>query len=302
LAFVIIAAWNFLSFLPQYFLLVAVYYDYPVLHQKAEPEASGNGFMETFCNPFYSLYRGWNLFVQQPIVLLSLSFTMLWLTILSPHDPVFTAYLMFAGYQDYQLGIFRAVGAVMGVIAAFIFPYLARAIGLQKSMLLFIFEEGIAVACAGVALWLYTHDYYSYYTRWLFLVFVVLSRPGLYGFEVGEIQAMQQGVPEKHRGSVNSVESSMTALTSLVFFIPPVFVTNPQDFIYLIWASIGCINLGSFIFAMWCTRWEMSSEEHRHGGTEHDKHNTLHTAAQSAQLDRQADIHTHLHFTRTPCC
>ena len=303
IGFMIIAGWNFLTFLPQYLLLVAVYYDFPILHKKAAPPAEEEGgVIATFCSPFYSLFRGWRLFTQQPIVLVTFSFTMLWLTILSPHDPVFTAYLMFAGYPDWELGIFRAIGAVAGVIAAFLFPAIARGLGLQKSMLFFIFEEGVMVAAAGVTLWLNLHGYAPEVMRYLFLVFVVLSRPGLYGFEVGEIQVMQQGVPENIRGSVSSVESSLTALAALIFFIPPIFVSNPQDFVYLIWASIGCINVGSLLFAIWSMRWDLSNREHKHGGTKYDLHNYLHSAAQQGILEEQAEIHAHLHFVRRGCC
>lgn len=59
-------------------------------------------FVSCICgdwNPIANLYHGWKLFVKLPIALLVTSFALLWLTVLSPHDIVFTAYLNDKGQE-----------------------------------------------------------------------------------------------------------------------------------------------------------------------------------------------------------
>jgi len=51
--------------------------------------------------------------------------------VLSPHNIIFTAYLKQTGYAEWELGIFRGIGALMGVIATFVFPWVAAKFGMR---------------------------------------------------------------------------------------------------------------------------------------------------------------------------
>jgi len=72
---------------------------------------------------------------------------------------------------------------------------------LKLASLLFIAEEGVLLVLSGI-MFEFSKTSTSV-ERYLFFVFIVLSRCGLYGFEIGEIQILQQTVPEDVRGKVS---------------------------------------------------------------------------------------------------
>jgi len=72
------------------------------------------------------------MFYRQPIALVSLAYCMLWLTILSPQNIVFTSFLKSIGSKEWQLALFRGAGAVFGVASTFGFPSFVARFGMQS--------------------------------------------------------------------------------------------------------------------------------------------------------------------------
>jgi hypothetical protein len=68
---------------------------------------------------------------------------------------------------------------------------------------------------------------------------------------MGEVQIMQTGVPEDIRGTINSIESSFTKLAAMLVFLAAIVASEPQQFVYLMYASAVCINIGSVLFLIW---------------------------------------------------
>jgi len=206
-------------------------------------------------NPLINIVKGWKLFWKQEVALVSIAFSLLWLTLLSPHDPVLTAYLKTMNYTEWQLGIFRAIGALVGVGGAFIFPYLsAKLKSVEFCSLNFIWEEGIFLIFAGVMFQLsvsFTDLGFQNVFRVFFLVFLVISRFGLYGFEVGEIQLLQKGIAEEVRGRVNSVESSLCNLAMLIVYGSSAVIYKPNWFPGLVWGSIFFIWTACVVYTRW---------------------------------------------------
>lgn len=102
---------------------------------------------------------------------------------------VFTAYLNSIGYSSWELGIFRGSGAIFGLIATFLFPPIVSKIGLVNASTIYIIEEAITMLISTFFFLLGP----STIMNFLFLFSILISRCGLYGFEVGEIQFVQQG-------------------------------------------------------------------------------------------------------------
>eukprot|EP01124_Arcella_intermedia_P003570 TRINITY_DN11972_c0_g2_i1.p1 TRINITY_DN11972_c0_g2~~TRINITY_DN11972_c0_g2_i1.p1 ORF type:complete len:500 (+),score=77.50 TRINITY_DN11972_c0_g2_i1:162-1502(+) len=256
-SFTIIAGFNFITFIPQYLLLWHVYHTISPLRAAKRPREEDN---TCFClrdwNPLVNIFRGWTLYIAQPVALASLAMTCLWLTILSPHDVVFTAYLNAVGYNSLELGLFRGIGALVGFAGTFAFPRFVPRFGLEKTSWFYIIEEGLLLSAAAVVFTIgkvipSLSETTGAAINYVFLVFLLLSRLGLYGFEVGEISIMQQGVPEDIRGIVNSVESSLTSLASLLVFLGGFILSNPDQFIYLVWVSTFFVVLGAVLFTIW---------------------------------------------------
>jgi len=226
-----------------------------------------------------------------------ISYAFLWLTVLSPHDVVFTAYLKTASYKEWELGVFRGVGALFGVVSTFMFPWAASKFGVPSSSMVFILFEGVTLAGAGVLIhFLYLGDYMRYF----FLVAIVFSRLGLYGFGIGEVQLLQLGVPESLRGQIGSMETSLTSVATLICYIGGIICSTPENFVWLMYFSIGFVNAGVLCFALWNCIWYFHSMMHNHASGDHEDphHLSLHTDKDKAVLTDSGGMHNHPHFHR----
>ncbi|KAF2077423.1 hypothetical protein CYY_001272 [Polysphondylium violaceum] len=256
-SFLIVGGFNFLSFVPQYFLLYLVYQislkekfdidsdiasDQLDHDDKKESSTGGFQFLGEW-NPLTNLVQGWSLFCQQKVFWIVIAYCLLWLTLLSPHDPVLTAYLSLHQFSFTQLSVFRGIGAIAGLVSTFSFRYLLEWNDnvLERTCLYYIGEEGLMLFLAGLVFG--SIDQFRS-SRYLFMTFIVLSRLGLYGFEVCSCSLVQRGVDDKIRGIVSGVESSLTSLASLSVFIVTIVMGDPNSFYILVWLSILFINVG----------------------------------------------------------
>ncbi|GAM17897.1 hypothetical protein SAMD00019534_010720 [Acytostelium subglobosum LB1] len=281
-AFVAIAAFNFASFFPQFYFLQVVHQLVPSLNNRnnavamdqlnqeqqdleysevqlelpngadQQPSTGRSCSWRTIIlgewNPITNIVKGWRLFIRQPVFLVIMAFVFLWFTILSPHDPLLTAYLSSAGYTNLQLGIFRGIGALFGLISTLLFEPLVRRFDMINTATIYIIEEGVTVLLAGLVFTLLPS---TTVTKYIFLVLIVVSRVGLYGFEIGEIHFVQRGVKDEIRGNISGVESSLTSLAMLTVFAGGLIVNSTSNFWILVWVSIAFINLGGVTLLVW---------------------------------------------------
>eukprot|EP01121_Diplochlamys_sp_Union-15-3_P013633 TRINITY_DN4261_c0_g1_i1.p1 TRINITY_DN4261_c0_g1~~TRINITY_DN4261_c0_g1_i1.p1 ORF type:complete len:555 (+),score=48.18 TRINITY_DN4261_c0_g1_i1:212-1666(+) len=303
LAFLTIAVLNFVSFFPQLALLTSVYDMLPSLRMKEpleEDEIQRSTCYKIFLgdwNPFANLIRAGSEFVKQPVSLVVIAYAFLWLTVLSPHDVIFTAYLKSINYKEWELGLFRASGALFGVLSTILFPWAVGKIGISAASMIFIFWEGACLAVGGVLIHFYTFTRVLF--RVLFLVVIVLSRPGLYGFGIGEVQLCQLGVAENKRGIIGSVETSLTSLATLLTYIAGIVARKPENFKWLMWGSIACVNTGVLLFALWNMIWSFQTKMHSHHSIHNERHHIqLHTKELEDELNGINSMHTHPYFRR----
>ncbi|EFA86042.1 hypothetical protein PPL_01275 [Heterostelium album PN500] len=266
-AFMIVALFNFASFFPQFYFLQLVHNSASLQLERQEQQVEEEECVQltehqqaeqlqqqqqkksyTLYNPFKDLIRGWKLFIRQSVFLVVISFVLLWFTILSPHDPLLTAYLSSSGYTNLQLAIFRGVGALFGLLSTFSFEPMVKRFGLANTTTIYIAEEGLMVLLAGLV---FTVLPLTTATRYIFLILIVVSRVGLYGFELGEIHFVQRAVQDSIRGNISGVETSLTSLAMLAVYIGGLAVHSTANFSILIWLSIGFINIGVITLLFW---------------------------------------------------
>lgn len=237
LGLVLIAIWNLVSFVPEYFLLKNVI------------ERSGLQIKK------FSADLGWREFfqfdvkeaVRNPIFLLLFSYALLWLSVLSPHGVLLTGYLKDKmSLPESEIGLFRGLGALFGLVSTFSFPYLVARCGLIKSARAHLGFQAITLVLGVVAF--QSEGAYSVY---VFLLLILSSRIGLYGFGNGEFELRQRLIPESRRGELNSLSSFMTTLATLVLFTLGSFLPNTEDFKYLVYASLGAVILANVLFFRW---------------------------------------------------
>jgi hypothetical protein len=74
----------------------------------------------------------------------------------------------------------------------------------------------------------------------------------LWGFDLVEVQLMQISIESHERGSINSVESSMTSLATLISFLLGIINNKPENFFYLVLVSYLCVTVAVILYCIWC--------------------------------------------------
>lgn len=242
LGFLFVALWNVLSFFPEYFLLKSVFNDKPELKNKTFQ------FSEVDREPFFKqITRGWKSFFKQPVAGAALAYALLWLSVLSPHGVLLTAYLKDAWQTpEWIIGIFRGAGAIFGLAATVAFPIVVKKFGVNKGSLLFLSYQSLMLVFA-------LHFFFNgeFTGQMGFLIFILLSRVGLYGFSLGEMQLRQTMIAANVRGEVNGFANALTVIATIALFTAGVVLPTTEDFKYLVIMSVFFVLSSLVIFIRW---------------------------------------------------
>lgn len=237
--FSLIAVWNLVSFYPEYFLLNQILNIHSALNEKnvIQPE-SKLGIIK-------KIQAGWKDFTSLKVSGVIFSYSLLWVSVLSPHGVLLTAFLK-GGWtlSEPLIGTFRGLGAVFGLVATVLYPIVRKRNSLVKTARNFLIFQALLVI---LSLIFFLES--SKTSQMLFLVFVLLSRIGLYGFSLGEMELRQRLIPEKLRGEINGVASSLNSLATLAIFGLGLIFSTPESFKYLVWISVTSVCFASLLFA-----------------------------------------------------
>ena len=242
--FAFIALWNAISFVPEILLLRSVFLSSPQLQtmsKTAEGQPRGGLFRQTA--------EGWSEFKSQAAALPVIAYTCLWLSALSPHGVLLTSFLKTGwSFTESSLGLFRGLGAVFGLLATLLFTRLRKLLGLVGGSRFFIVFQALILL---VSLPFFFHETAG---GWVFLSLVLVSRIGLYGFSLGEMEIRQRTIPEGVRGKVNGVAGALTSFATLILFGLGSLLGTPKDFPVLVLISAGAVGIGALVFYRWTLR------------------------------------------------
>jgi len=239
--FLWVALWNALSFIPEYLLLASVLRQRPDLNNKMliVPIPMKQSLSD-------KLFRGWKVFFKDPIWPVIACYALLWLSVLSPHGVLLTAYLK-DGWQlpEWQIGLFRGGGALFGLAATLLFPIAVKRVGLVNSSRAFILFQA---ACLILGLFCF---YGSGNPAQIgFLVAVLFSRIGLYGFSLGEMQVRQIAIAPERRGEMNGFANALTGLATLALFGAGALLPSTNDFHWLVLGSTAIVGIAAVWFSL----------------------------------------------------
>lgn len=243
--FYLIAIWNLISFFPELSLIKSVLNDKPelMLEKKNISEQTKQSILK-------KLTDGWSAFFKEPIALVALAYAFLWLSVLSPHGVLLTGFLKDGwNMPEWGIGVFRGAGAVFGLLATLAFPWAVKKWGLVNSTRNFIFYQTVMLIIS----------LGFFYLNGLigqigFLVFILLSRVGLYGFSLGEMEIRQLGIHPAVRGKVNGFASALTGTATLFLYAAATFLPSTDDFRILIVGSVVFVTIGCFTYLVWLGR------------------------------------------------
>ena len=241
LGFLWVVAWNVVSFFPELFLLKSVFLGSKRLQQLNAPKDSSLRL-----SLIRKTFDGWRDFAQHPSALVMVAYACLWLSALSPHGVLLTSFLK-GGWQisETMLGVFRGLGAVFGLLATVCFPVVIRRVGLLRGTQFFILFQAIVLVAA---LPLFAYQSWGGVG---FLGLVLLSRIGLYGFSIGEMEIRQRTVAEGQRGRVSGVASALTSFATLMLFGAGSLVAEHSNFVWLVILSVASVSVGAVLYSLW---------------------------------------------------
>lgn len=242
LGFYLIAFWNVVSFFPELGLIQSVLHERPDLLNKksAVPEQTKKSLLQ-------KITGGWRSFFNEPVALVALSYAFLWLSVLSPHGVLLAGFLK-DGWElpDWAIGTFRGAGAFFGLLATLLFPLAMKRWGLLIGTRNFIVYQAMTLLIA--LAFFFTGGAIGQIG---FLVFILLSRIGLYGFSLGEMQIRQTRIAPSVRGEVNGFASALTGVATLILYGAGALLPSTDDFKFLIIGSVVFVAIGCFTYIGW---------------------------------------------------
>ena len=239
-----VALWNVLSFVPELILLRSVFLSSREL--KAMNVVVAEERTESFLS---GLTSGWRQFFSHPIAFSMVAYSCLWLSVLSPHGVLLTSFLKGSWHlSEPVLGIFRGAGAIFGLSATFLFPRIRSRLGVAKTSSLFIQFQAVTVLMALVCF------FTEFLSGFAFLLMILFSRIGLYGFSIGEGEIRQQNIALGSKGKVNGVASSLNSLATLFLFAIGAALPSQEQFYVLVIVSGGSVLVGAVLFHVWMKR------------------------------------------------
>ena len=238
IGFTLVAILNFITFVPEYILLTSI----QGINQKKNFKKE-----ELQTNPIQEFKAGFQFFKDQAFVVPMLANAFLWLSVLSPHGVLLAGYLKDSAHvSELNISIFRGSGAFFGMVPTFIFPILNRKFGLTAATKILLGFQTVCVLIGAFAFQINSAN-----SIIIFLVMVLFSRVGVYGFSIGESEARQRYIPSDLRGRINGIGVSLTSFATLILFGIGTLLPHSKDFSILVWLSAISVLVGFIILLKW---------------------------------------------------
>eukprot|EP01065_Artemidia_motanka_P035902 TRINITY_DN43806_c0_g1_i1.p1 TRINITY_DN43806_c0_g1~~TRINITY_DN43806_c0_g1_i1.p1 ORF type:complete len:502 (+),score=148.66 TRINITY_DN43806_c0_g1_i1:106-1611(+) len=240
---VVVALWNVFVVPAELWTMNRVYESFPALAEKEPPKAERTSHLA-------NLRSGWSKYISHPIMLASVGYCLLYMTTLSDHDVLGSAFLVSVDVSELVLGLSRGVGAVMGLTGTMLFPMvLKRAGSLERAGAASVWTFFGVLFPIGVAFMISARS-----ARYVMVVCVVLSRAALWSFDLSIQQIMQERIAAADRGAVNGVHSAMTQVFLMTIDVCAMLFKRPEQFWVLVSVSLTAVATGALLFTHWARR------------------------------------------------
>jgi len=247
--YVIVGLINCITYVPEVMLLRSVYYekehalgrrsiDGP---KKTTIEASSEktkkgGIVTFFTHPYGACC-------------LAIGYALMWFTALSPHGVVLTSYLKLYGVSVKLLAVFRGCGAMAGVLGAQSLKWYAGGSSPKHIQMASMHYSWFLSVCVLFALISYQDNLE------IFLSTIVLSRIGLYGFDLGLSTVQQVVIEEEKRMFMGAAEQALCSCGTSAVFLGSMIWSRPDQFHWLVICSTAFVWLGSIVYTTWARIW-----------------------------------------------
>jgi iron-regulated transporter 1 len=193
----------------------------------------------------------------------ALSLALLYLTVMS-FGTLMTAYLKYSGLKEAELSIYRGFGALSGIAATLVFPTLHKKYGLIITGAAAIWTQLLCLVLAATPAIIISllnrqgteqeSNTPSVLAIRLLVVGLILSRFGLWGFDLAVNQILQETVSSANLGSVNGVQGSLQSLFQMLGYVAGVVIWRPAQFSLLMMGSVAAVGAAAVLFTLYGLR------------------------------------------------
>ena len=173
-----------------------------------------------------------------------------------------TAFLTSRGMDGSSLAVFRGACAIMGFVGTWCGKHLIQNFGLlnagNKSLMLlvgslivslFVYQthltESISVASGA-----------TFTPLLAFSAAIVISRVGLWSFDMVNAQLFQQNVSEEEVAATSSTEMALCSFSEILMLGIAAYIVQMESYSSLVYGSVAAVVIGAVIFRAWSLRLE----------------------------------------------
>lgn len=241
----LIAAWFALAWVPQCLLLAKAHAASPALRKlKPAPQAQPSPLQTS----------EWAAYCRQPCLPAALCLAGLYFTVLN-FGMLMTAYLRSRGLSELAISGARGAGALGGIAGTACYPLLHARVGTQQAGSLgLVFQWAMLTAVVGAAGCAAAGLLQASGVAYTMIGCLVMSRLGLYVFDLAAGQLLQEQVDDKDMGAVNGVQGSLQQVAQLMVYALGMAFGAPSQFPWLMVASWTAVTGAALMYCVWASR------------------------------------------------
>ncbi|KAH8179424.1 ferroportin1 (FPN1) domain-containing protein [Sarocladium implicatum] len=255
---------NIISVTIEYFAIAQLYHETPALQQSKQQSTSPQvedavATTETR----YSVVQLWNravryarssisdhaFYLRHPTLLPSFALALLSLTVLSFGGQM-TTYLLSprGGFTSTSIGITRTVSVAFEILATWAAPWLMSRIGPVRAGL-WMSSWQIGMLAMGVMVFWKNDGTWAFGSALGLVGGTVLSRLGLFGFDLCMQVIVQEEVEPEHRGRFSTVEAVWQNAFELLSFSSTIIFHRPSDFRWPVLISLIAVAGANVLYS-----------------------------------------------------
>ena len=274
IAATVIAAWNLISVIVEYSLLISIYKQFHGLAKKTI-EASASGVLTKITGSYY----GWSFYFRHKVRNAGLGLAFLYMTVLG-FDNITWAYSLLQCVPEFILGVLVAISSVFGIAGSLVFPVLRKCLGnTERGGVLGMLCLVSSVSLCVVSIWLPgspfnpvaikdpisekeltapSHNETNFLDEKcsdekvpdmtsvaVMLSGIIASRFGLWIADLSITQIIQENVEETKRGVFGGVQDSLNQSFNMIKFCLVLIMPKENMFGILIILSFIFISFGA---------------------------------------------------------
>jgi len=185
-------------------------------------------------------------YLHHPAALPSIALSILYFTVLNFGAQMIT-YLLNTGYNSSLIGAIRGVSVLFEISATWLAPLAMNKVGPIRAGLWFINWQ---LGCVGMAVGVFWFAKLPSLGAAGLIIGVIMSRIGLWGFDLCAQLIIQEEVDSNSRGSFSAMEASLQSSFELLSFAATVVFSRPAQFRYPVLLSAVAVFTATALYSV----------------------------------------------------